>query len=55
MRSALVHERDRLIEKQCSHDEDANEYLESGNDAMLYQSLIDKIDRLLKASQPRDI
>ena len=47
LRSAVENEQQRLLDEQKTLDEDDDDYSDLGNDAMLYQTLIDKMDAIL--------
>ncbi|MFT3781478.1 MAG: hypothetical protein QM790_05620 [Nibricoccus sp.] len=47
LREAVEREQERLLAEQKQNDEDSDAFAELGNDAMVYQTIIDKIDALL--------
>ena len=47
LREAVEHEQQSLLDEQGLLSEEDDRYSELGNDAMLYQTLIDKMDAIL--------
>ena len=47
LRDAVEHEQQSLLNEQGLLSEEDDRYSELGNDAMLYQTLIDKMDAIL--------
>lgn len=47
LREAVEKEQERLLAEQKRTDEESDAFAEFGNDAMVYQTIIDKIDNLL--------